>query len=543
VALGARGENMAFFRMAETVAPRLTQYRLRAIRPAHLAFRAVRSIAGDALPILTWAATAIFLGFLVGFSAVILPPTGAFTVPVLSGLVLLWALPDLDTKAVKGIRTLFLIALVVILCVPNYYAIAGIGLPWISLRRLATFPLVVVFALVVSSSSAARARIVERLGSIKALSICVVGYMTTIGLSVLTSDSPPASLSAMVDAYLSWFVPFLVLLYVIKDEDDIYFILRVIAWCSLFVAVGGIVEFIAQRRIFIDIMPKFMVDALMENNPGFQSMVNRPIFRLGQYRASSIFGNALSFGEFGAMIVPFGYFFLLHPDRRHDRLLGYLVVVFGLLSVAACDSRGGWASLIVSTPVFCFLWVLRTARLGRGRMAPVVVLVAGAIGFALLFASVLFWPRIHDKVLGGAVEQASTQARWDQWEMAKPHIIANPVTGHGFGEGASTVGYYSYGSLFPTLDSLIISTLVETGVPGFVLFFGTAVIAIFLGARQYVFDPSRRGAVSGALACAIVSFIVNCLVLSEHENHTLFFLFVASIVALSAMKAKLQPAG
>jgi O-antigen ligase len=526
--------------MAETVTPRLTQFRREALGIATHAFRAIPSFVFVALPFLGWAAAAIFLGFIVGFSAVILPPTGAFTVPVVAALVLLWVMPELDTAVGKSIRTLFLIVLVVDLCVPNYYAIAGTGLPWITLRRLATFPLVLAFALVISSSHAARARVRVRLAATKTISICVIGYATMIGLSILTSDSPPSSLSGSVEAYLSWFLPFFLLIYVIKDEDDIYFILRVIAWCSIFVAMSGIVEFILQRRIFVEIMPRFMVELLAESSPTFKNLM-APMYRLGQYRASSIFGNALSYGEFAAMVVPFGYFFLLHPDRRHDRTLGVLVVIAGLLGVAACNSRGAWVSLIASAPFFCFLWVLRTERFKPGRMGPTFVAAVGAIFFALLFGSVLFWPRIHDRVLGGAAEQASTQSRWDQWEMAKPHIIANPVTGHGFGVAATTVGYFTYGADFPTLDSSIVSTLVETGVPGFLFFFGSAVAAILLGAREYVFDLSRRGAICGALAAAILSFIVNCIVLTERENHTLFFLFLGSMVAVFYMGGRLGP--
>jgi hypothetical protein len=532
---------MVFLRKAETVTPRLTQFRREALGIATHALRAIPSIAVEARPIAVWALAAIFLGLIVGFSAVILPPAGAFIVPGLAGLGLLWVMPELDIAAEKSIRTLFFIVLVVDLCVPNYYAIAGIGLPWISVRRLATFPLIVTFALAISTSSAARARVSERLGSAKVISICVIGFAVMIGLSFLSSENPSTSLSGAVDASFNWFAPFFLTIYVFRDEDDIELILRVIAWCSIFVSLIGVADFIAQHRLAIDILPKFMVNALMENNPTFQTLVNHADFRLGQYRASSIFGNALSFGEFAAMVVPFGYFFLLHGNRQRDRLLGISVVVTGFLALLTANSRGAFLSLIVATPVFVFLWAIRSARFNRGSMVPIIVLAAGAIASALLFGSVFFWPRIHDKVLGGAAEQASTQARWDEWHLAIPHIIANPVTGHGFDGGATVVGYYNIGSLFPTLDSYIISLLVETGIPGLLFFFGSVIAGILLGARGYVSDPSRRGAISGALACSLVSFAVYRIVLSQRENHTLFFLFLASIVALIHVKGRMQP--
>ena len=44
-------------------------------------------------------------------------------------------------------------------------------------------------------------------------------------------------------------------------------------------------------------------------------------------------------------------------------------------------------------------------------------------------------------VFGGGAQASSDSARWDEANMAWPHIVANPVTGHGVGMAAQVIGY------------------------------------------------------------------------------------------------------
>jgi O-antigen ligase len=68
--------------------------------------------------------------------------------------------------------------------------------------------------------------------------------------------------------------------------------------------------------------------------------------------------------------------------------------------------------------------------------------------------------------------------------------------------------------------------LVETGVPGFLFFYGSVIFAILLCARKYLADPSDRGAFAGGLSCSLIAFLVYSTVLSQVENFTLLFLFL-----------------
>ena len=133
-------------------------------------------------------------------------------------------------------------------------------------------------------------------------------------------------------------------------------------------------------------------------------------------------------------------------------------------------------------------------------------------------------------VLGGGAEAGSTDARYIQWAIATPIIKSNPITGHGFVLG----GYIINGSI----DSYVISLLVETGIPGFVFFSGMVLLPIWYGLRSYLSDMSESGAVAGALACSFIAFTVNRLVLSERENHMLIFSLLGIVVILNYEHAR-----
>jgi O-Antigen ligase len=514
-------------------APALVRYRVK--RALFVAGMAIRVAVFASAPVIGWFVTVVFLGALVGFSAIILPPAGTFAIPVIVGLVLLWALPDLQTVPTRSVGALLPIVLVVDLCVPSYYAIAGTGLPWISIRRIATLPLIVCVCLVVAGSREARARIAKRLAAAKPISACVIGYLVVMTLAIITSSAPVGSVSYTVDAVLIWYVPFVTIIYLASDERDVDKFIKVIGWCSVFISICGFVEWILQRNIFIDILPAPIFNALMESSVAFANVATSK-FRSGEYHAPSVFNNPLPFGQFEVMIIPFGYYLLIHRSRLPDRGLGFLVVASGLLGVITSGARGAFVSLISATTAIIALWVLRTIRFRPWSLAPALVSVGASAGFTCLIILIFTWARLYNRVIGGHYgEQQSTQARWDEWAMALPHIFANPLTGHGPGDGADVVGYFTPGADFPTLDSLPISLLVETGLPGFLFFYGSVLFAIALGAREYLRDPSDRGALAGGLSCSLIAFVVNSLVLSAIENFTLLFLFLGLAVAVLSL--------
>jgi O-antigen ligase len=495
-----------------------------AMAETRLAAHAVPGVIRHLAPIVAWAALSIFLGMIVGFAAVVLPPTGAFGIVALAGVVLLWAMPNLALVSVGAIRKTFFVMLIADLCIPYYYTVQISNLPWISARRLATFALIVPFLLGVASSSDARRRITDRVRSSWLTFICAAGFLAMAFLSVFTSPIPAESMSALTDAILSWYVPLFAVIYMVKDSNDVLFILKVICFCAIFNTAAGILEFVFHHRFFLDVFPKGMLETLIENNPSLEGLLKTP-FRNGFYRASSTFVVSLSFGEFEIIVVPIGLFFVLHRSDLFERILGALVAIGGIVGVFCSGSRGAYLGFLASMAAFVVIWSVRRAQRNRASLVPSIVALVGTISFATIIALIIVWPRAHNLVLGGGAEAASTQGRYEQWMVGIPFIKSNPIFGHGF-----TMGGFLIES---SIDSYVLSLLLETGVPGLVFFSGLLFLPVWYGLRSYLSDSSQAAALAGALSCSFIAFTVNRLVLSQRENHMLIFSLIAIAIVLN----------
>jgi len=501
----------------------LTHVALVAAAETRMAALAAPAVIRSLAPIAAWAAASIILGIVVGLAAVVLPPMGAFGIIAMLGLILLWVMPEVPLVFPGLIRKTFFVMLVVELCVPMYYTVQIGGLPWISARRLAAFALVASFLLAISSSSQVRGEIVDRLRASPLILVFVVGFLFMALASIPTSHWPQESISASSDLLLTCYVPFLAGIYVVKNKEDSILLLKIICFCAVFNSIAGIVEYRVQHRIFLDIFPKSMLDSFIESNPTIGTFFYvKEAFRNGMFRSASTFVTPLSFGEFEIIVIPIGLFFALYRERLFERCLGWTVVIVGIAGIVVSGSRGGWVGLIASTAAFVAASAVREARISRTSLAPAFVGLSGGLFFSAVIGLIMFWGRAHKLVLGGGAEQASTNGRWLQWAIALPLIKSNPITGHGFATGGMDIAM--------SIDSYLISLLLETGIPGFVFFTGIVLLPIWFGLRSYIVDPSESGALAGALACSFVAFTMYRLVLSQRENMTLVFVLLALVI-------------
>jgi O-antigen ligase len=254
-------------------------------------------------------------------------------------------------------------------------------------------------------------------------------------------------------------------------------------------------------------------------------------FRNGVYRACSILMTSLSFAEFEILVIPIGLFFALHREKLFERCLDWMVVIGGILGILVSGSRGGYVGFLASTALFVSAWAIRKAQTNKASLAPAFVGLSAALSFGTVLMMILFWHRAHDMVLGGGAEAASTEGRWIQWAAALPIIKTNPITGHGFATGGADIAM--------SIDSFVISLLLETGLPGLVFFTGICCLPIWFGIRNYIYDLSEWGALAGALACGFVAFTIYRLALSQKENCMLaFFLLGLIVVAIHGYQTK-----
>jgi len=490
-----------------------------------LAGQGVPDVLRHLAPIVAWSAASIALGVVVGLAAVILPPIGSFAIVAAAAVVLLWAMPDLPLVSPRLIRKAFFIMLIADISIPFYYTVQLPGLPWISVRRLATFALIAPFLIAISASSGVRAHMAKRIRSLPLIFICAAGYLVVAVLSNATSLNPTMSISALTEAVLSWYVPFFAIIY-IAQEDDAVLILKVICVCALFNTAAGLVEFTLQHPFFIYIFPASTLATLIQDNPSLGLLLpSAHSFRNGLYRASSTFATPLSFGEFEIITIPLGLFFALHRDNLFDKTLGCAVILGGFLGIYISGSRGGWVGALSSLAVFVTIWSIRQGLKSKASLAPAIAGLVGVVGFSALMSLIIGSHTVHDMVLGGSAQANSTEARYDQFWAGIPFVISNPITGHGFSLG----GY----AIESSIDTYVVSLLIETGIPGLVFFAGLLLIPVWYGIRNYLSNKSEASAAAGAIACSVVAFICYRLALSQRENHTLIFSLLAITVVLN----------
>ena len=355
-------------------------------RQASAAFLQTAAAARASIPFVLWSVVAVTSGLVIGLAAVALPPTGAFGIIAVVALILLWSMPDLRAVPDKMVRRLLVLVVIVDLCVPAYYTIEVADLPWISARRIVTFPLIILFAIAFSGSSSARARMAAILRDSPVVAVCAIGFFVMAVLSIFTSVDPSSSISGLIDAILTWYVPLMVVVYAVRSDQDVHTLARILCWCAIFISFAGVVEFVQQKNVFISILPHGLVSQLAADNPAFNRMLTAVNFREGRYRASSTYNVSLSFGEFEAMALPLAYYFLSHCAKARDKLFGVVVIIACWVGIFCSGSRGGYLSAIIATVAFSALLTVRLARLNRRSLAPAVLGVVALAGLALLVA-------------------------------------------------------------------------------------------------------------------------------------------------------------
>src|SRR4051812_16463986 len=85
-----------------------------------------------------------------------------FVTPLaIMALMAIWAAPQSKTIPIQTIERLFFALIIAFVLWPNYLAIALPGLPWITVNRLISTPLALLFLLSLSSNAAFRRKVLE----------------------------------------------------------------------------------------------------------------------------------------------------------------------------------------------------------------------------------------------------------------------------------------------------------------------------------------------------------------------------------------------
>lgn len=421
---------------------------------------------------------------------------------------------------------LFLVSLTLFAVYPPYISIQISGLPWISPLRLAMALLLLSWLYALKVSSEIQNRIVLCVRSNRTIFILMAVFAASQVLSIPTSPNPTMALQKFLLFQLYWTFPFFAVISLVNTESRIRTFLVMVITFGIIQCLIGILEARQERLIWLDYLP-----------PGFgadSELLTRIIqgtFRADGYRVQGSFSVSLLYAEFLVLVLPFALFALVDDRSLYLRIAGLCTAILILPCVYLSGSRLGMVGIIVVVLLFALFFVFRKWRENpRAMIGPFLVMMTpfGLLTFAALYMSS---PRLRALTLGRGEHQASTDSRFEMWQMGIPKVMERPVFGYGSGLGAETLGFTNPGGSL-SIDTYWLSALLEFGLVGALALLAMLAWTIHAGFLAYLRPDRNMNQLGGPIAVALVAFLIIKLVLSQSDNHLLVFVMIAMMVVI-----------
>jgi len=234
--------------------------------------------------------------------------------------------------------------------------------------------------------------------------------------------------------------------------------------------------------------------------------------------------------EYLALATPFVIDRIM-KSRRVEGVLFWILLDLTLLGVInLTQARLGILGWILAHVAYGLIWTYRRWRSQRvDVVAPALGLMV-PVGAFLFFVAMFTWPPIRNRTIGGGSTSLSDDGRRQQFEMLWPKLLANPF-GYGSAQSGNILQFRHQGGLL-SVDSFIITLLLDYGIIGFFLFAGALFYCIWklLQIAWHNFDGELSLALP--LACTLLVVVQVRLVLSQMDNMPLIFLFLGMSAAL-----------
>jgi hypothetical protein len=467
-----------------------------------------------------------------GTLVVILPPTMLFILAIPIGVMLLatlWMLPDRRTFPLKALERVFPVYFILNIIWPVYLAVALPGLPWLTPTRMVLF--VQTFLLVYSFATSGELR--QYVGSIARRSTWLwVSFLAWEIIQVITlplSAFPLVSAKGVLDGLFELAGVFFLSCLLGSRRGWATWIAAAMIVTALITSVDGFIELRLGYPPWANHSPSFLrVDeATMAVVLGAQARTAD-----GIYRVHGPFPLSLVFAEYLALVVPFVIHGIFSNTSLARRGLLVMALIFIIATILITQSRLGLVGALVAVAAYPLMWAYRIWRSGRGGMLGPAVLFGAPAAVVLLLGLVLSSHSMTTRVFGGGAQSASDDSRRIQREMAIPKVLHNPL-GYGLGNSGQVLGFTNPGG-FLTIDSGLLTTVLDFGIAGVVAFFGLLLAAVRQGIIVYLETDDPEVSLAGPTAIAILVFFVIRFVLSQQNNYSIGFVFLGLVMGLLA---------
>lgn len=456
---------------------------------------------------------------------------------VVLALLAIWALPENNTVPTAPLEFFYSAILIGLILWPNYLALTLPGLPWITMIRLTGFPMAFFLLICASMSPEFRDRITASAHGTPVLKTLLL-FSANSFISLPFSHSIGTSLNQLILQQVNWTGVFLVSLYVFNAKGRVERYVALLLFLAVPIAALAALEFQEQYVPWATHVPNFL---RVEDPSAQRALAGAVRSATGQYRSKATFSTALGLAEYISLMTPFAMHWAVGRYPFLLRLLGLVMLPVIYVVVRMTDARLGVLGYLISVLAYLLLWSLMQWRQRINDLISATLVYAYPAAFLFLLAASMFVHKIHVLIFGGGAQSASNQHRQEQFHMAIPALMKNPI-GHGAGQSGAAMGYGA--GDFIAIDSYYISLALDYGVLGIALYvamFATVIAASVHALLRFSRTPERELLMLIPLAACLTAFLMIRGVFAQPDIHPMIFTLLGMAVALVARARSYEP--
>jgi hypothetical protein len=476
-------------------------------------------------------------GFFFALTAPYLIVPMAAPVAVL-GLLSIWALPENDIVPIKPMEIFFSALLIGLVLWPNYLALTLPGLPWITMIRLTAFPMAFFLLVCLSMSPEFRAKIIETGQGVPLMLRFMLLYALNACITLPLSHNIGASINGLLLQWTNWIGAFLVSLYLFRVPGRVERYAGLLLLLAVPVAVVAAIEFQEQHVLWAGHIPSFL---RVEDDSAQLALASAVRGATGQYRAKSAFSTPLGLAEFMALLTPFALHWAVGRYPLAQRLFGLVMIPVIYIVVRMTDARLGVLGYLISILTYVLFWSLIRWRQRINDLIAATMVYAYPAAFLAVMAASMFVHKIHVIIFGGGAQAGSNDHRQEQFQMALPALLKNPI-GHGTNQSGAAMGYGA--GEFIAIDSYYICVALDYGVLGLIFYVGMFVIMISAAVRtmlRFGREQDRELMMLIPLTACLSAFVMIRGVFAQPDIHPMIFAILGMTVALVARARSKEP--
>ena len=334
---------------------------------------------------------------------------------VVIALLVVWALPDAGWAPTHALEWLFYAMFISLIVWPNYLAISLRGLPWMTLLRLTSFPLLFVLLVCMSVSVEFRGKLSQSLRSIRAIPILWCIFVVIQLISIGFSKDIAGSVQRFIVAQTSWTAVFFAGAYIFRSPG------RIQRWAMMLWVMAAFVSLIAIWEFKIGHLPwRDHIPSILNVQDESVARILAGSMRAGttRYRTEATFSTPLGLAEYIALTIPFVLHFTTARFAPKIRLTAICSVPLLLVGCYLTDAKLGMVGCLFGILLYIFAAAFNNWRRNKASLMAASILFSYPVGVGLLIAAMLLSHRFQVVILGTDGSHAnSTNARIEQYTM------------------------------------------------------------------------------------------------------------------------------